>query len=153
MLSDEAGPTLEALSLDCRRLAEALAGLAESERLRRIAGGDGRAALTAPLVRSLNAARRLRRERLGPLFAPEPGWSVMLALYAARLEGRTPTLAALTRSADAPVATVYGRLLALEAEGLLERRPDPERRRGTLVALTDEAAARMEAYLREAREI
>ncbi|MEO7178061.1 MAG: MarR family transcriptional regulator [Allosphingosinicella sp.] len=77
----------------------------------------------------------------------------MLALYIAHLEGWTLTQATLTKAAAAPGATITGRLAALEAQGLIERRPDPSRGRGTLVVLTDEAAARVGEYLREAREI
>ena len=61
--------------------------------------------------------------------------------------------ARLTEIADAPGATIYGRIEALEALGLLERGPDPRRGRGTIVTLTDDAAARIHDYLREAREI
>jgi DNA-binding MarR family transcriptional regulator len=150
--SDDVGPTLEILSLDACRLAARLVEAAEADALRRMTD-HGRIALTSRFVRSLIAARQLRSERLGPALAPEPGWSVLLVLYFARLEGFDPTLAALTRAAAAPGATVYGRIVALEAEGLIERRPDPSRGRGTLVRLTDEAAARIHDYLREAREI
>jgi DNA-binding MarR family transcriptional regulator len=152
MLSDEVGPTLEMLSFDACRLAARLVEAAEADALRRMTD-HGRIAITARFVRSLIAARRLRSERLGPALAPEPGWSLLLVLYAARLDQAEPTLAALTRAAAAPGATVYGRLLALEALGLLERRPDPTRGRGTIVRLTDEGAARIHDYLREAREI
>ena len=152
MLSDEAGPALELLSLDACRLAARLVEAAEAEALRRMTD-HGRIALTARFVRTLIAARRLRSERLGPALAPEPGWSLLLALYAARLEGRAPSLAALTRTAAAPGATVHGRLVALEAAGLVERRRDPARGRGTIVRLTDVAAGKIHDYLREAREI
>jgi DNA-binding MarR family transcriptional regulator len=153
MLSDdEVGPTLERLSLDACRLAARLVEAAEADRLRRMTD-HGRIALTARFVRTLIAARRLRTERLGPALAPEPGWTILLILYAARLEATEPSLADLTRAAAAPGATVYGRIVALEASGLVARRPDPSRRRGTLVSLTDEAAARIHDYLREAREI
>jgi hypothetical protein len=150
--ADEIGPTLEAIALDACRLAAGLIEAAEAERLRRSAG-HGRIRVSARFVRTLLAARRLRPQWLGPEFAPEPGWSVMLALYAAHLEGWTPSLATLTRAVAAPGATVYGRIAALEAQGLVERRPDPGRGRGTIVALTGEAAARMGDYLQEAREI
>ncbi len=150
--SDAVGPTLETLTLDACRLAAGLVEAAEAERLRRMTD-HGRIALTARFVQSLIAARRLRTERLGPALAPEPGWSLLLVLYAARLEQTELTLAALTKAAAAPTATVHGRLRALEALGLLERRPDPTRRRGTLVRLTDAAAATIHDYLREAREI
>jgi DNA-binding MarR family transcriptional regulator len=149
---EDSGPTLETLALDACRLAVAMAEAAEADTLRRMTD-HGRIALTPRFVRSLIAARRLRCERLGPALAPEPSWSLLLALYAARLEHWQPTLADLTRAAAAPGATVYGRLKALEASGLLERRPDPARARGTIVALTDDAAARIHDYLREAREI
>jgi DNA-binding MarR family transcriptional regulator len=152
MLSDEIGPTLEAVSLDACRLAARLVEAAEADRLRRMTG-HGRIALTPRFVRTLIAARHLRAERLGPALAPEPGWTILLVLYFARLEGFEPSLATLTRAAAAPGATVYGRLVALEAEGLVERRPDPSRGRGTIVRLTDDAAARVHDYLREAREI
>jgi DNA-binding MarR family transcriptional regulator len=152
MRSDDVGPTLEGLTLDACRLAAGLVEAAEAERLQRMTD-HGRIALTARFVRSLLAARRLRAERLGPALAPEPGWSLLLALYAARLDRAELTLAALTRTTAAPTATVHGRLRALEALGLLERRPDPARRRGTIVRLTDAAAARIHDYLREAREI
>lgn len=153
MLSDEVGPTLEMMGFDACRLAARLVEAAEAETLRRMTD-HGRIALTARFVRSLIAARRLRYERLGPALAPEPGWSLLLILYAARLDGRLElTLADLTRSADAPGSTVYGRIAALEAQGLLQRRSDPARGRGTLIGLTDEAAARIHDYLREAREI
>jgi hypothetical protein len=152
MLSDEVGPSLERLSFDACRLAAALVEAAEAEALRRMSD-HGRIALTARFVRSLVAARQLRAERLGPELAPEPGWTLLLILYFARLESFDPTLAALTRAAAAPAATVYGRLRALEAAGLVERRPDPARGRGTILRLTDEAAERIHDYLREAREI
>lgn len=151
--SEQAGPTLETLALDACRLAVGLAEAVEAEALRRMSN-HGRIALTPRFVRGLIAARRLRSERLGPALAPEPGWTVLLVLYAARLEQAGPlTLAALTRAVAAPGATVYGRVATLEALGLLTRRPDPARGRGTIVTLTDDAAARIHDYLREAREI
>jgi DNA-binding MarR family transcriptional regulator len=152
MNREDVGPELELLARDALRLGAALVRSAEAEKLRRSTGRGG-IAVSARHVRALIAARRLREERLGPLFAPEPGWSVLLALYAARLEGWTLTQAQLTQAAAAPGATVHGRILALEAQGLVQRRPDPTRRRGTIVVLTDEAAARVHDYLREAREI
>jgi hypothetical protein len=152
METEDIGPSLELLALDACRLAAGLAEAAETERLRRTAGHGG-IAITARFVRTLIAARRLRPQLLGPEFAPEAGWSVMLCLYVAHLEGWTLTQATLTKAAAAPGATVTGRLAALEAEGLIEPRPDPDRARGTLVSLTDEAAGRIHDYLREAREI
>jgi hypothetical protein len=150
MRSEDAGPTLGLLALDACRLAVALVGAAEAEALRRMTG-HGRIDVSARFVRALIAARQLRPERFGALLAPDTGWSLMLALYAARLEGWVLNEAQLAEAAG--TATVRTRLPALEAKGFLHRRPDPEDPRQTLVALTDEAAAKMRDYLQEAREI
>lgn len=152
MRSEDIGPTLEMIAIDACRVAARLVEAAEADRLRRMTD-HGRIALTPRFVRTLIAARHLRSERLGSAFAPEPGWSILLVLYAAHLEQAELSLAALTRAAAAPGTTVYGRLIALEALGLVERRPDPSRGRDTIVRLTDEAAVRIHDYLREAREI
>lgn len=150
MRREDVGPTVEHLALDACRLAAGLVEAAEAEALRRTTGTGG-IAVTARFVRAVIAARQLRSERFGPLLAPDTGWSVMLALYAARLEGWELTEAQLAEAAG--ISTLHTRLPALEARGLLQRRPDPTSPRGTIVALTDEAAARIHDYLREAREI
>jgi DNA-binding MarR family transcriptional regulator len=150
MRAEDAGPSLEILAFDACRLAAGLVEAAEAERLRSMSG-LGRIAPTARFVRGLIAARQLRSERFGPLLAPDTGWSVMLALYAAHLEGWELTLAQLAEAAG--TAAVPARLPALESKNLLHRRPDPDDPRGTIVALTEEGAAKMGDYLREAREI
>ncbi|HEX9964303.1 MAG TPA: hypothetical protein VGB04_04895 [Allosphingosinicella sp.] len=150
MRREDVGPTLELLALDACRLAAGLVEAAEAEALRRRAGLGG-VAVTPRFVRALIAARQLRTEHFGPLLAPDTGWSVMLALYAARLEGWELTQAQLAEAAG--TATLQTRLPALEARGLIARRPDREDGRGWIVTLTDEAAAKMHHYLQEAREI
>jgi hypothetical protein len=150
MRAEDVGPALERLALDCCRLAAGLAEAAESEALRRRTG-LGRIPVSARHVRALIAARQLRPDRFGALLAPDSGWSLMLVLYAARLEGWELSETQLAEAAG--TASVRTRLPALEARGFLHRRPDPEDPRQTLVALTDEAAAKMRAYLQEAREI
>jgi hypothetical protein len=150
MRAEDIGPALEHLALDSCRLAAALVEAAEAEALRRRTG-LGRIAVSARFVRALIAARQLRPERFGALLAPDTGWSLMLALYAARLEGWDLDEAQLAEAAG--TANIRPRLPALEAKGLLHRRPDPEDTRRTLVALTDEGAAKMRDYLQEARAI
>ncbi|HEX8126871.1 MAG TPA: hypothetical protein VF548_14950 [Allosphingosinicella sp.] len=150
MQAEDVGPTLEHLALDACRLAAALVGAAEAETLRRSSGASP-IEISSRFVRSLIAARQLRPDRFGALLAPDTGWSVMLALYAARLEGWELNQSQLAEAAG--TASVKTRLPALESHGFLTRRPDPENPRETLVALTDKAAGRMGAYLKEAREI
>lgn len=151
MRAEDCGPSLETLALDSCRLAAALVEAAEAERLRWASGGLGRVAPSARFVRALAAARRLRSKRFGALLAPDTGWSIMLALYVAHLEGWSLSEARLAEAAG--TAAVPARLPALEAKGLLLRRPDPDDPRGMIVALTEEGAAKMGDYLREAREI
>ncbi len=86
MRSEDVGPALEHLALDACRLAAGLVEAAEAEALRRRIS-HGRIAVSARFVRALIAARQLRPERFGALLVPDTGWSLMLALYAARLEG------------------------------------------------------------------
>lgn len=150
MRAEDCGPALEPIALDACRLAAALVEAAEAEALRRRTGHGG-IAISARFVRALIAARQLRPERFGALLAPETGWSIMLALYAARLEGWDLDETRLAEAAG--TATLRTRLPALEAKGFIERRPDPEDPNETLVSLTDEAAAKMRDYLQEAREI
>jgi DNA-binding MarR family transcriptional regulator len=145
------GSTLEVLGLDALRLSKGLVEVAEAEALRRMSG-SGTIEITARFVHTIIEARLLRADRFGPILTPEPGWTLMLLLYAARLDGRRLTPARLAE-AGIPIATVVGRVAALEARGLVTRAPNPARRRGRLVTLTDGAARRMHDYLRAAREI
>ncbi|MEA3052772.1 MAG: hypothetical protein QOG72_1675 [Sphingomonadales bacterium] len=149
----EIGSMIEALGGEALRLAKGIVELGEAEALRRMSG-RGTIELTARFVRGLVEARRLRTHYLGPILVPEPGWTLLLILYAARLDG-LPALspARLAAASDLPYGTVNGRLDALAAAALIDRRKDPERKRGLLVALTEETATRMHDYLMAAREL
>lgn len=105
--------------------------------------------VTAPLVRSLLRARRLRDRYLGARLG-EGGWTLLLVAYAARLEGKRLSPARLAEAAGlAPTSTLRG-LQRLCELGLLAREPNPRDERGVLIALGDEAAERVEAYLEAA---
>gem|GEM_PF-1746267 len=141
-------------------LAAAARGLDETARLlRRLARDqDGPAAplvLPPPRdgaapgalhVRAIIAVRRLRTAYL-PDLSGDHAFSMLLELYAARLEGRRIAQTRLGSAAGVPHATAIRIIQALQDEGMVASAGDPADRRLTLLALTDEAAARMEAYL------
>jgi DNA-binding MarR family transcriptional regulator len=106
---------------------------------------EGELVLTAAHVRAIVAARRLRTAFL-PDLSGDHAFSMLLELYAARLEDRRIPQTRLARAAGVPHATAIRILHALAAEGLVAAAGDPADRRLNLYALTDEAAGRMHDY-------
>lgn len=136
---------------ELERIARAAAALAR--RLARLAEREaGRRPVAQPVppdarrLRALIAARRTLGAQLG-LDVANPGWSLMLELYLARLESRPLRPAALARRAGVPRSTALRWIDRLDSEGFLARRPDPARSGAILLALTDDAAKRMAACL------
>jgi DNA-binding MarR family transcriptional regulator len=90
--------------------------------------------------RLTEAAERVTREHMNPLFAAaglQPGEFDVLATL--RRSGE-PYLLSPTRLYEAAMISSGGmtdRLDRLERAGLVERRPDPNDRRGKLIALTE----------------
>jgi DNA-binding MarR family transcriptional regulator len=98
---------------------------------------------SASAVRAMIAARKLRAQYLHPRLLGEPGWDILLELYAAHLEPRDLNVTAITAAVGAPMTTVLRWVDTLAAAGLVVRvRPLGKGRRGSL-ALTPEAVARM----------
>jgi DNA-binding MarR family transcriptional regulator len=93
----------------------------------------------AVLGRLVEAAERVMRDHLNPLFADaglQPGEFDVLATL--RRSG-DPYMLSPTRLYEAAMISSGGmtnRLDRLERAGLIERRPDPNDRRGKLIALT-----------------
>ena len=93
----------------------------------------------ALLGRLSEAAERIMRDHLNPLFADaglQPGEFDVLATL--RRSG-DPYMLSPTRLYEAAMISSGGmtnRLDRLETAGLIERRPDPDDRRGKLIALT-----------------
>lgn len=103
-------------------------------------------------VRAIIAARWLRGEFLGTDVG-EPEWSLMLELYAARLEGREVHQTGLAVAARLPQTTALHATRRLLAAGVLESTPDVRDKRRLLIALSRSAANRLEAYLAAAARI
>jgi len=108
--------------------------------------------INAPLVDAIIAARRLRARHLGADVG-DPSWALILAAYAARLDGRSYSPAELRAAAGVPQTTALRWTQRLRADGLMTRHDDPEDGRGALFVLSDTGAARVEAYLKAALRI
>lgn len=135
---------LEDLSLELIRIAAMVAEIAERDAARREATADPAAAAEAALRRleAVIAARHARSAVFG-LDLNNPGWSLMLELYRARLEGRDPGAARLATDARLSMGSLARWRRRLIAGGWAEV-PAPDRP-GRL-ALTETAAESMAAY-------
>lgn len=108
--------------------------------------------VTARTVRSIIAARWLRREYLG-FEATDSEWSLILELYAARLEGRRVHQTGLCVAAGVAQATAVSATRRLIEAGIFATEPDRSDGRKLLIALTPSAAERLHAYLTAAAGI
>ncbi len=150
---------LQQLSEDVGRIAAILASLSEEESGAAAGAGatgaaaPGAAGLDAAFVRSILRARRLRDQFFrGELFA-DPAWDMLLDLMAARLERKRVAVSSLCIAAAVPATTALRWIKALTDRGLFVREADPKDGRRVYVALSDEAARALAAYLRTAQRL
>lgn len=143
-LSDGTAKTINALSAEASRIADALARLASVER----ADVPLQRPIDAALVRKLIRVRR-DRDRFMPaeIFA-DPAWDMLLDLTAAQLEQREVPVSSLCIAAAVPTTTALRWIRSLTEAGLFERRMDPADARRTYIRLSAEASAAMMAWLR-----
>jgi DNA-binding MarR family transcriptional regulator len=106
----------------------------------------------AQSVRAIIAVRWLRREFLGADLG-DAEWSLILELYAARLEGRLIHQTGLAVAAGVPQTTALHATRRLIDGGFFAAEPDPHDKRRILIALSDPAAGRIRAYLDAAARI
>jgi DNA-binding MarR family transcriptional regulator len=93
----------------------------------------------AAIGRLLEAAERVTRDHLNPLFAKAGLQSGEFDVLATLRRSGAPYMLSPTRLYEAMMISSGGmtnRLDRLERAGLIERRPDPNDRRGKLIALT-----------------
>jgi len=94
-------------------------------------------------------ARKTRDRFFHPGLFGEAAWDVLLALYLRDQAGPQPTIAALSKVARVPTATILRWLQTLEDQDLVTRRPHPHDRRSVIVQITPHGRAAMESYLSE----
>lgn len=133
--------------LSLRELASELAGIAAG--ISAIAERSlllDRDGFTAARMRTLLAARHRRSAAFG-LEVVHPGWSLLLVLFRAHIEGRPVRMARLATEAHVTMTTMKRWMALLLGQGLAERRPDPAHSQGVLVALSAEGAERVRRQL------
>ena len=98
-------------------------------------------------VHELVRARRDRWVVIAPELLGEPGWDILLELYAAELDRHQVLVSKVGKASGTAETTALRWLERLEAEGWLTRVPDPKRGRRVFVMLTGRGSAAMRAYV------
>lgn len=109
--------------------------------------------VTTEEVRTLLRLRRLRDSFFPADLFADPAWDMLLDLMAARLSGDKVSVSSLCIAAAVPATTALRWIRALTESGVLVRQADPKDARRVFIALSDESAASMKAYLIAARRI
>ena len=143
-LSDGTARTINALSAEAGRIADALARLADQQRN----GAVPQQPVDAGFVRRLLKVRR-DRDRFFPaeIFA-DPAWDMLLDLVAAQLEGKPVPVSSLCIAAAVPTTTALRWIRSLSEAGLFIRQTDPGDARRTWISLSPDAAIAILAWLR-----
>jgi hypothetical protein len=143
--------SLAEMGLELSRVAADLADLAETAALGEWLQGP-EARIDLPLVGALIEARRKRADHFGRKVS-DADWTMMLELFAARLEARRVSQTALCAASGVPATTSLRRIETLCEGGIFTRQGDPRYGRRVYIALSDAAAARMSAYLAAALKV
>jgi len=108
--------------------------------------------VTAADVRAVIEVRQLRRRYLG-FEADDAAWSMMLELYATRLEARPLHQTRLGMRAGVPETTALRVTRRMLAAGLFTAEPHPADKRLVVIGLSDAIAERIRAYLAASRAL
>ena len=143
-LAHSAG-TLAEVSQELADWVPILRRLAEAEALRDLALGHC-SEITGAAVRSIIAARRLREQYFWPSMS-EAAWTLMLELFANRLDGRRLDADGLSAATGIPLESGLHWIEWLAGRGMICRNAQAEGETTALVHLTDAGADEMRAYL------
>lgn len=137
--------TIGQMSRDLVNWIPVLRGLAEVEELRTLALGQC-SEITGTTVRSIIAARRIRDDHFWPSMN-EAAWSLLLELFANRLEGERRGVAGLSAATGLSLDACLHWIDWLAGRGVVFRNARVEAGEIELVDLTDTGADRMHDYL------
>jgi DNA-binding MarR family transcriptional regulator len=97
-------------------------------------------------VRNLIKLRRLRDQHFDASLFADPGWDILLDLYAAKLEGKAVSVSSLCIAAAVPPTTGLRWITTMTEHGALVRRQDPNDARRVFIELSAESEDRMRAF-------
>lgn len=109
--------------------------------------------MTSGDIRAILRLRRQREALFGAELFADPAWDMILDLAAARIEGVDVAISSLCIAAAVPPTTALRWIRTLTELHIFERRSDVRDGRRIFVALTDDAAARVIAFLGRAKAI
>jgi DNA-binding MarR family transcriptional regulator len=154
------GTRLGQLNTEVARIAEALARLTRAEiegdaiaapivgdRANRYGAPRFPAEPSATDVRRAFRARRLRDQFFGATLFEDPGWDMLLDLYAAELERARVSVSSLCIAAAVAPSTALRWIARMTDTGLFERRADLLDRRRAFMVLSDRASEAMRGYI------
>jgi len=103
-------------------------------------------------VRRAIRSRRLREQFFPATLIEDPGWDMLLDLFAAELEDRGVSVSSLCIAAAVAPTTALRWIGKMTEAGLFERRPDPFDRRRAFMMLTERARQGMHRYCQAVQE-
>jgi hypothetical protein len=105
--------------------------------------------ISASYIRELIKLRRSRDRYFDAELFADPGWDILLDLFAAKFEGATVSVSSLCIAAAVPATTALRWISAMTVNGILVRRHDPKDARRVFIELSKGTAAQMTAYFAE----
>lgn len=97
-------------------------------------------------VRELIKLRRMRDRLLGADLFADPGWDILLDLFAAQEEGQQVSVSSLCIAAAVPPTTALRWITNMTEAGYLVRRQDPNDARRVYIELSDLMSAKLRDY-------
>jgi DNA-binding MarR family transcriptional regulator len=106
----------------------------------------------AAQIREMIKLRRMRDRFFEAELFADPGWDIMLDLYAAHAEGKQVSVSSLCIAAAVPPTTALRWITNMTEMGLLERKQDPYDARRVFIMLAPATAAKLDGYFTACQE-
>jgi hypothetical protein len=101
-------------------------------------------------IRDLIKLRRMREQHFPDGVFADPGWDILLDLFAAKLEGRPVSVSSLCIAAAVPPTTGLRWITTMTEHGALIRRQDPNDARRVFIELSPDSEERLRAFFKDA---
>lgn len=107
---------------------------------------DRNTSFTPQNIRELIKMRRTRERMLGPELFADPGWDILLDLFAAQEEGQQVSVSSLCIAAAVPPTTALRWITNMTESGILVRRQDPQDARRVYIELSESMSDKLKNY-------